>query len=643
MRLPAKGLWALPVCLALYLYWPTLRLPLIYDTLLHIRISKDLTLASVWLPTEAFGFYRPLTFLPFLLIKPLFGAYPPWLLHSLNVGQHALNVLLLTWLSWRLWQNPRWAVFSGLLLAAFPFSYQAVAVYGHNVHPATVNLLLLGLHAFLSALAAVRAGRRRLWWGLTGLCFILGLLSHESGLLFGPLAALVAWQTNRGRRRWLKLPASVYGLTAAGIVYAVAYQLLPITRAPQAAAGAADSLMLKALYLLQALAYPFTWFAHVWPHLPAVAIILGGAAATLLLALWAARAPDNRRPLLLGGGWWLLASVLIAAPLPADYLLHGPRLLYVGSVGLALLWPALLSPSSRLKKGARLSNLVGAAAVLFILISSSLFVRSRVAAYMNLTSPLAVARAALADAREDEGVLWVNLPAWIAPRRNTYPLGAELAAMSGPYLFVEELTEENGLGRRPAWAVELADLLAQTGYGYGVQAQTSLDQVVGQWGTGTHVIISRYDDAGVTAQATGRIQPRQAGSPLARFGPYELAAAEVHQCAGQIRAMLTWRQSGGGGMPATTSIFVQALNAAGQLTAQADGPPLGLRPDLVPLGVDWEAAEVREFSAADAAALLVGVYDYGSGQRYAAYTAAGDPLPDNALRLPVLACAADAP
>ena len=47
--------------LAVILYWSTLGLPLIYDDLLHIRITGGLDLLSVWLPTQAFGFYRPLT------------------------------------------------------------------------------------------------------------------------------------------------------------------------------------------------------------------------------------------------------------------------------------------------------------------------------------------------------------------------------------------------------------------------------------------------------------------------------------------------------------------------------------------------------------------------------------------------------
>ena len=140
----------LPALLAAVMYLPTLRLPLIYDSLLHIRIAEDLNLASVWLPTDKFGFYRPLTFLPLLLVEILAGHYPAWLLHSMNVAQHALNAGLLAALSWRLWRRPLPAVVAGALLALYPFSYQAVAVYGHNVHPAIANLLLLEGHAYLS-------------------------------------------------------------------------------------------------------------------------------------------------------------------------------------------------------------------------------------------------------------------------------------------------------------------------------------------------------------------------------------------------------------------------------------------------------------------------------------------------------------
>ncbi|MCA9932231.1 MAG: hypothetical protein KC419_27290, partial [Anaerolineales bacterium] len=234
---------------SLWLYWPTVRLPLIYDTLLHIRITGTLDWTSVWLPAKAFGFYRPLTFFPMLVIQRLFGYYPSRLLHGINVAQHAANAGLLVWLSWRLRQNGRFALTVGLLFALFPFSYQAVAVYGHNVHPTTVGIILLGLHSYLTALER----KRPFWWTLTTFIFILSLLSHESAVLFGGFAALVQWQHDKklprialsslhpGRAPWL-----IFLLL--GVLYLIGYQFLPITRPPDAGQLNFNSLGLRVLY-----------------------------------------------------------------------------------------------------------------------------------------------------------------------------------------------------------------------------------------------------------------------------------------------------------------------------------------------------------------------------------------------------------
>ena len=105
---------------ALLLYAPTLRLPLIYDTLLHIRITKELTWATVWLPTPSFGFYRPLTFVPLLAIKGLFGSYPAALLHGINMLQHGLNAFLVSLLVWRLTRPARAGAGGGTAVGRLP-------------------------------------------------------------------------------------------------------------------------------------------------------------------------------------------------------------------------------------------------------------------------------------------------------------------------------------------------------------------------------------------------------------------------------------------------------------------------------------------------------------------------------------------
>ncbi len=333
---------------ALLLYWPTLRLPLLYDDLLHIRIAKQLNLATVWVPTDAFGFYRPLTFFPMLVIRGLFGYYPAWLLHGLNVGQHAVNVILVIALARRLGRNRLQALATGLLLALFPFAYQAIAVYGHNVHPTTAGLMLIGLHSYLHGIERQRAR----WWLLTGLLFLLSLLSHESAVLFGPLAALVHWShrtkvvslTSGDTGQTSNSDANLTGsaqtegntcgvvvrrrLSAAlryhpwllflilGGLYAVTYQLLPLSRTLPGA-GSDGGLWPKTLYLLQAAAYPLTWFAHRLPDARADALVLGGMAVALGLTAWSACCRANRVPLILGWCWWALASVLLVLPLPS--------------------------------------------------------------------------------------------------------------------------------------------------------------------------------------------------------------------------------------------------------------------------------------------------------------------------------------
>ena len=268
--------------------------------------------ATVWLPTPSFGFYRPLTFLPLLAVKAIFGSYPAPLLHAINVAQHGLNAFLVALLVWRLAGRRAHALAAGLLLAVYPFSYQAVAVYGHNVHPHIANLFLLSAHVYLSAR---RGGGARRWWLLLGLLFLLALLSHESAILLGPFLALLEWRRQGDGRLgadlrrqldalrrppgpYLRANAPWLLLTALGVVYVLGYQLLPISRAPQAAAVDGGVLAPRLLYALQGLTYPATALLQRL-GLPLPLLMAGAAALTLLLVAAAVRRPAARWPLFL--------------------------------------------------------------------------------------------------------------------------------------------------------------------------------------------------------------------------------------------------------------------------------------------------------------------------------------------------------
>lgn len=634
-NLPMRELWrrhtlalavTTAVSISLLLYGPTLRLPIIYDSLLHIRIAKALNLLSVWLPTEAFGFYRPLTFFPILLIKALFGYYPAWLFHGLNVAQHALNGALLVWLVWRLWGNGRLALLTGLIFAVYPFSYQAVAVYGHNVHPTIANFMLLGLHCVLSGL---RTGKRWWWWA-TAVFAILSLLTHESGLLLGAFAFLLQWnaqgQWPLHRAAWR---APWFWLLLLGVAYFVLYRFLPIERAPQTDAAGALNLAQSGWYLLQGGAFPTAWFAPLWPGDGRLLILAG----LLLLGIgtgWLLR--QKGAALALAWGWWGLAAALIGLALPTNYLLHGPRLLYLASVGVALLWALLLDEAMGRKWG----RWAATAVFLFIVLSSAHFVWQRLQDYARLTAPVTAVAAQMADRPAHEAILLVNLPQWLAQPQNRYAVGVEFVAMLGDYLFVEELIGENLRPSHPVQAVVVPELRRAVNYPHGLHAQTPVAALA--WLPSQHVFIVDYLPTGPQARYTGLANVPAPDAPLlATLGPYELLQLTCTP-AGQLQT--TWRIHSP--VPPTTSLFVQGLDGAGRLVTQADGPPLGLPPELLPKP-PFTLVDVRQLpqqvsqhlpeGETAVATLLLGAYDYLSGARYAAYDADGRALPEEALRV----------
>ena len=631
------------VFISLWLYWPTMQLPLIYDTLLHIRITGTLDWVSVWLPVKEFGFYRPLTFFPMLVIKELFGYYPSRLLHGLNVFQHAANAGLLVWLSRRLGQNGRFALAAGLLFALFPFSYQAIAVYGHNVHPTTVGLILLGLHSYLTAFQAKT--KRPFWWTLTGIWFVFSLLSHESAVLFGGFAALAQWNLEKKLPRITpaalqprKSPWLVF--LALGVVYLVGYQFLPITRSPDAGNLTLNSLNLRVLYLLQAVVYPLAWLAKKLPIDNAPLIVWGGTAVIALCAFICLRHSNKRLPLLLGAGWWMAAYTLIGIPLSTSYLLHGPRLLYVGSVGVALFWATLLeslipeSPANSLVK-----QLAWLGGLLFILTSSGFFIRDRLQAYRQLTSPVNTIKNTMANFPQDATILALNLPEFLDPPQTSYPVGIEFVSMLGGYLFVEELMDANLKPAHPSAALVVPEQLTQTAYNFAVHDQQSWDDVDFSLPQ-QHVFLTTYAEDGLHTVHTGWLARETAVSPpIADFTQYKLLAATAGTCADQTEIRLTWTPTNETLLP-TTTIFVQVFDASGALIGQEDGPPLSIRADLLPADPYLTITDLRQLNTngQTPTTAIIGVYNYLNGARFAAADSREMPLPDNAWRIQITSC-----
>ncbi len=617
---------------ALALYWPVLKMPLIYDTLLHLRIAEGLNWRNVWLPTEAFGFYRPMTFTPILFTRTLFGNDPAWFYNAMNLAQHALNASFLYLFTYNLSSsshansstNPSYrSLVTALLFAAFPFSYQALAVYGHNVHPAVTGAILLGLLTSMS--------KEKRWQATTPIIFVIGLLTHESFILFGVLGALIQFlKSNAAALRSRVLATRPYWIyIALGTVYIVVYQFLPISRAPQGD-DAVGALWTKLLYVMQGSSHPFALIAKR-TLFSAETIILAVFILTLLLSLW-------RRAWLglVGWGWWLLASALVVLPLPTGYLLNGPRLLYLGSVGVALIWATILAPSNvkiHLTNNPSFINgwktIIRTVGLVALLIANMLFVRDRLSDYAELTQGIEVLRQ-----ERHEGIVLLNHPQWLAPERNVYPLGAEFAQQLGDYLFIEEWTTRNLKNNPQSWGFRVDELLTTVPYGYGVHAQHSLGEwepVESDW------FLTRYTEQETHFEPVGGIAP-PSEEVLARFEPYRLVSASADYCPPHITIRSRWHNNDPAAS-STLSLFVQLLDQNGALIGQNDAPPLRMRPDRLPNGV-YDVLDERAILAesGNPTIVLLGVYDYTTGERMEGFSADGTPLPDNALRLKLDAC-----
>ncbi len=635
----SKWLGALVVFgFALVLYWPVLGMPLIYDTLLHLRIAEGLNWWNVWLPTEAFGFFRPMTFTPILLTRTLFGDDIAWFYNLMNLLQHAINALLLYLLLLKIQGDTApiyQPLFTALLFAAFPFSYQAVAIYGHNVHPAVTGLILLGL------LTSLHAGKR--WRVATAAIFVVGLLTHESFILFGVFGGMIVFLQGVRREgeplrefgKHVGVALRKYGVyVGLGVAYVVAYQFLPISRAPQVDAAAGD-LWMKVLYVMQGVSQPLAWLGR-FTSFSAETIILTAFTLTVALAIW-------RRSwlVLVGWGWWGLASALVVLPLPTNYLLNGPRLLYLGSVGVALIWATILSPHTRprsegeaIEPSLTTPSLVVRIVIVFtVLIANISFVRGRLTAYAELTQGIDVLRQ-----ESHVGIVLLNQPQWFAPVRNTYPLGAEFVQQLGDYLFIEEWTTRNLADNPPTWGFRVDELLATVPYGYGVHAQ----HVLGGWQpVESDWFLTRYTDTGTRFEPIGGIAA-PAATTQATFAPFRLVSASAENCTSAITIHSRW-QNNNASASSTLSLFVQLLDENGVLIGQNDAPPLRMRPDLLPAGV-YDVVDEREIIAPEnttPTTVLLGVYDYVTGERMRGVDADDTPLSDNALRLTLEPCRED--
>jgi|GEM_PF-850410 len=303
------------------------------------------------------GHHRPMSYLPWLLSRDLFGWFIAPVLHWWNVAAHVLNTALVASLAARLGarlgiRSRLLPVVSGLLFGFAPLSYEAVLWASALVHPWMAMFGLFALHAWLSRPASgdLRVGNRPRVWATLACAGLLvaTCLSHEMGFVFGALVLMIelfyAW---RGKRRPAGTALALLGLTAS---YALIYRFVLVTKWTNPASrdyarNPAEVVANLAYQAQNFSAWVYTLFGPFLRRGYAQPLALVSGVFALALGL-AALALWRTRSLAFGALTVCLWLVLIGPSsllLTQDYVWSSPRMSYLPSIAVAVFWGGVVA------------------------------------------------------------------------------------------------------------------------------------------------------------------------------------------------------------------------------------------------------------------------------------------------------------
>jgi hypothetical protein len=318
---------------------PILRTPFLYDDYTHITDASRFTWRSV---AQQFGavtghglFFRPVGFFFYWLNYLWAGANPTWW-HASSVALHACCSCLTYALCREVGVSRRASLVGALLFGLSGVSAEAVAWIDARFDLMT-TALVLGSLIFVCRYAATA---RTAWLAGALAASTCAMLSKESGFCLPFLIASLALL--RDRKDWARIgrAASLAGVLAV-VLFAYRWWAIGGIGGYSGAAGGLNIVHFNFVRTLNALLvrqwavlfFPFNWSPPVSPMLRAA---LAATPFVLAACAWMAR-PARRQ--LIG-----CLAFIIAAGLPVQHLLlispelGGSRILYLGSVGWALLW-----------------------------------------------------------------------------------------------------------------------------------------------------------------------------------------------------------------------------------------------------------------------------------------------------------------
>ncbi|MCX7855680.1 MAG: hypothetical protein N2556_06865 [Anaerolineae bacterium] len=612
----------------------SLRLPLFSDDIPHFQWVEEQTLLSVLVSTlPGVGFYRPINFFLWKLTRVLQGEFHAPTLHGISITLHLFNVFLLRALVSRQVRGEGWLVggAAALLFLLYPFSYQTVPW----VVPTTHLLVVASVLGSLLLFRVAESCSSRFLKAFSTLLAFLAPLAHETGVLTAPFLSLLLWTgeerpslsgvLRRTRFHWL-----------AGLLGLAVWLAAPKGTQPMHIWNL-EARYQNGVYALQGLAYPVAPLAkRVWnagwglDDLQSVLLVCGVAVALWSWLLW----KTGRRQLLtLALGWFLLGVAPAWLIVDFRYMIDGPRLLYLSSVGTALFWAAPLWGWEESFRG-RLGRIAAGVLVLLVALCGFVFIRQRAAIYEEMGRWIAQFVQGVRSVSAPGPVLCVNCPEFLAPRESTFAVGHEGVPICAGHqlggLFWVNTGEE-----REVVGLVFPDVQRPWKYHYGSAGEAhtwiSLQEVL-RGASG--VLLTDYSEENIAIHPAGALEKEgvlPSGEFLAEFdGRIRLLSADIRQEGQNVKVELHWQAVA----PLTedSTVFLHVLDRSGQLVGQRDGYPLmGLsRPLAWHPGDLWQDLRWLQLPEGEYR-FLVGLYTTEGGLRLPATDPTGHRFPDDAV------------
>ncbi|HUV05444.1 MAG TPA: tetratricopeptide repeat protein [Armatimonadota bacterium] len=288
-------------------------------------------------------FYRPLINASFLLDHALWENRTVGY-HLLNLGFHAVCILLVALLAWLILRNRVAAIWAAFVFAAHPAHAESVCWISGRTDVFCAAFMLSGLCAYL----AYRERKRKGFLALSLVLVLLAILSKELALVTLALVPLAAWVSGERSYRRMALDTVPYVILAAGLFgvrsvvlsggEATGTALSPLHRLAVVAHSVFTEFQILLLPQTARLGYQISIQKILGPG----TLIAFGSILVLTWSLWANRR-WSRVPFF-AAAWFLLTIVPVSVVAGSQIIAQ--RYLYVPSVGLAILFGWLMAEAA---------------------------------------------------------------------------------------------------------------------------------------------------------------------------------------------------------------------------------------------------------------------------------------------------------